>query len=78
MIKDADMPKVGMGIAVVILILNILLPGSGTLVASCYATDPKIKNRLMIQGILSFLLCVCLIGWILSILFGVRMVMLAH
>jgi len=50
----------------VIFIIDIILPGIGTLIAGCVGNHPKS----FIIGILQLILACLLIGWIWSIIWG--------
>lgn len=54
------------------LILNIIFPGTGTILNSCMAT--KFNATTFIVGILQFILAYILIGWIWSIWWGILIV----
>ncbi|KAF0984193.1 hypothetical protein FDP41_007370 [Naegleria fowleri] len=56
---------------IIILLLNIFLPGVGTLVAGCVTSKKKKVKFCIIFGLLQMLLSVVLIGWLWSIFWGV-------
>ena len=64
-----DVPALGNVWAYIILILNILLPGTGTMIASCLGDSNVNKTQLTI-GIIQLLTSVYLLGWIFSIYWG--------
>lgn len=51
-------------------IINIFLPGIGTLIAAAKAKNEKCLKFNVIVGILQFMLAMILIGWIWSIIWG--------
>ena len=67
-----DVPEVQIYIAYICLVLNILIPGTGTMAASCLGKDDDNggnKTQLLI-GFFQFLTAIYLIGWICSIYWG--------
>ena len=71
-----DVPYVSQVAAVIFAILNLILPGFGTMFASCSSTGPVSKTQLTI-GIIQFLTTYILIGWAWSIYWGYLIVMKA-
>lgn len=71
-----NVPKVSKPVAFVAGGMNVILPGWGTMVAACAASENVSKTQLTI-GILQFLTSWMLIGWILSIYWGYMIVMKA-
>ncbi|MES1912233.1 MAG: hypothetical protein MHM6MM_004544 [Cercozoa sp. M6MM] len=65
-IKTRRVPKVSETMGVICFILDIFLPGIGTLLAG--ATEGKTDT--MIIGVLQFFLAVFLVGWLWSIYWG--------
>jgi len=69
-------PKVNKCLAIFILILNIILPGFGTMLLGCCLPEGFTEEKgvvccsLVCTGILQLILTACLIGWIWSIAFG--------
>jgi hypothetical protein len=59
-------------IAIIVLLINIFLPGMGTIVASCY--DSNNKTKYVKYGIFQFLSAFLIIGWIWAILFSTRVI----
>ena len=66
-----DVPRVNNVVAVIAAILNLILPGFGTIVAACASqgNDTVSKTQLTI-GMVQFLTAFVLIGWFLSIYWG--------
>ncbi len=64
----AEIPSTSTVIAIVLLIINIFLPGVGTIVM---AFLDGFKLRTLIVGILQFVLTFVIIGWIWSIWWGI-------
>ncbi len=65
-------PVVSKDLAITVLILNIFIPGTGTLLLAC-TTDTHF-NHFMIVGLLQFLSAGLIIGWIWSIVYGIKIV----
>lgn len=65
-----DVPKVHKVVAVIVFCLNFVLPGFGTMVASCATKAETVPKTQIVIGILQFLTSFVIIGWILSILWG--------
>ena len=64
-------PKVDKMIAIVLLVVNIFLPGIGTIVAAIM-DGFDVKN--VIFGCLQFLLAALLIGWVWAIFWSILMI----
>ena len=56
-------------VAIVMCILNVLLPGVGTMIAAC-AGSGVVKKAQIVIGLLQFFTAYILIGWIWSIYWG--------
>ena len=54
------------------LVLNIVFPGTGTLLNSCMA--PKFNATTFIVGVLQIILAYVIIGWVWSIWWGILIV----
>jgi len=67
-----NIPQVSIGIAVLLLIVNIFLPGIGTLIISCI--NGKVYIEQIAVGILQFITAGIIIGWIWSIWWGILFV----
>ena len=61
--------KVESSMGIVILILNIIIPGLGTMLTACMAGD--FNCTVLLIGILQNFLAYFIIGWIWSILHGI-------
>jgi hypothetical protein len=55
--------------AVLMLVLNIILPGTGTMLNGCFG---RVCLDLLVIGFLQLLTAVLLVGWIWSIWYGIR------
>ena len=55
--------------ATICLVLNIFIPGSGTMINACFGQ--KCASG-FIYGICQFFLTILLIGWIWSIIYGIK------
>lgn len=67
------LPIVNPFLAVIILILNIVCPGIGTMCLACLG--PSCRGEHILVGLLQMILTVFLIGWIWSIMWGIFLVM---
>ena len=63
------LPTLNKVLAIVILVLNIILPGIGTII--CSLIGPKFELDNLLVGIVQLLLAVCIIGWVWSIWWGI-------
>ena len=72
----SDVPYVSKPVAIIAAILNFLLPGFGTVLAACMASDNVSKTQLCV-ALVQFLTSWILIGWIWSIYWGYLLVMKA-
>jgi hypothetical protein len=63
------LPQVNKVMGIVLLVLNIFLPGVGTLICACIG--PKFEADNIIVGLLQLLLSGCIIGWVWSIWWGI-------
>lgn len=52
---------------IIVLVMNVLLPGSGTFIAAGNMEE----RRLFVHGVLQVVLTVVLVGWLWSIVWGV-------
>ena len=59
-------------------ILNVVLPGSGTMLAACIADSPSWSKTQIFIGILQMLTAIYLIGWVWSIYWAYLLVLKAH
>jgi hypothetical protein len=55
--------------AVLMLVLNIILPGTGTMLNGCFG---RVCCDLIIIGFLQMITAILLVGWIWSIWYGIR------
>ena len=62
-------PRVSMFLAIISFALNIIMPGFGTIVASC-AVDDLVQKTQVAVGVLQFLTSVFIVGWIWAIWWG--------
>jgi len=65
-IKNCSVPTLDTNWGTGMLVVNILVPGCGTLVAGIKSE----RNTTMVIGVLQFILAFVLIGWIWSIYWG--------
>lgn len=57
--------------SVIALVLNIIIPGSGTALMAAMVPNNPNCNDMIIVALLQFVLAIVLIGWIWSIIWGV-------
>jgi hypothetical protein len=70
-IKDG-LPSLNPALAVILLIINIFLPGVGTMILGCINGGCDITH--IVVGILQFITAGIIIGWIWSIWWGILLV----
>ena len=51
------------GLALVILLLNLLWPGVGTIICACYFNNGYLKKHYLVAGIVQIFMAFILIGW---------------
>ena len=56
-------------LALVVLILNILAPGWGTMITACLG--PEFNAKVLVIGLVQLVLTCIIVGWIWSILHGI-------
>lgn len=72
-----NIPKVSMRMAIIILILNTIFPGMGTILLGCFLPHDFTNEEgvvccsMALVGLMQLILAILLIGWIWSIAFGV-------
>ena len=69
--NNADYPKLQVGLALAVLILNIFLPGIGTIVMGCVSNN---SGSWICIGICQMFLTFLIIGWIWAIITGIMCV----
>jgi len=55
--------------SIILLVLNIIWPGLGTAVMGCMVPEFLVPN--LIIALLQFVLTICVVGWVWSIIWGV-------
>ncbi|KAL9641609.1 hypothetical protein ABK040_013528 [Willaertia magna] len=65
-----NIPKVNEPWPLIILIVNIIFPGIGTIIAAFLEEDDDKMTFNAIFGLIQFITAICCIGWILSIFYG--------
>jgi hypothetical protein len=65
----ADIPVLSRGLAIFVLILNIILPPFGTVMLACVGTE--FKTSQLIVALLQLLTAGIIIGWIWAIWWGI-------
>ena len=72
-----DVPKVIKAVAVFFAILNVILPGFGTMFSACITTETEVSKAQIVIGLVQFFTSYIIIGWIASIYWGYLIVMKA-
>ena len=70
LLEDSTPRCEGMGL--IVLILNILFPGFGTIIAAFLTSEKEKMTSTLIVGILQFILASLLIGWLWAIWWGFK------
>ena len=70
LLEDSTPRCEGMGL--IVLILNILFPGFGTIIAAFLTPEKEKMTPTLIVGILQFILASLLIGWLWAIWWGFK------
>lgn len=73
----SDVPKVSPFCSYICAFMNVVLPGSGTILASCYSSSNYVSKTQIIIGLHQFITALLIIGWIWSIYWGYLIVMKA-
>lgn len=60
-------PVLEMPIAVAVLIVNVIVPGVGTIIGAIVG-----KHKMIARGILQFFLAIIIVGWIWGVVTGVQ------
>ena len=68
--KIKNVPKLSKPLAVFCCVINVILPGSGTITASCMTDEPKVSKVQIVVGVLQFLTSIVLIGYFWSWYWG--------
>ncbi|KAL9654616.1 hypothetical protein ABK040_006678 [Willaertia magna] len=68
LLEDSVVKVKGMGL--IILIVNILFPGIGTILAGIMTEEKEKSQSAIIVGVLQFILTSCFIGWLWAIYTG--------
>ena len=66
----SSLPRLGGVWPYVCFILNIILPGTGTMICSCVGYPEKWSKTQLIIGLVQMLTAVYIVGWIMSIYWG--------
>lgn len=59
-----------LSVAIITLIINIFLPGIGTLIASIFLSSASFRIQYFLKGICELMTCLFLIGWIFALYDG--------
>ncbi|KAL9641720.1 hypothetical protein ABK040_007398 [Willaertia magna] len=76
LIEDSNVKVKGMGL--IILIVNILFPGIGTILAGIMTEEKEKSSSAIIVGVLQFVLASCCIGWIWAIYSGIKIMQISE
>ena len=69
-----NVPKVNKIVAAISAVLNVILPGLGTILTACFDEENVSKTQISV-GVIQFFTSFVLIGWIWSIYWGYLIVM---
>ena len=69
-----DVPALHNIISYIVLALNVVLPGSGTVVAACMAERYVANKTQLIVGMFQLLTAIYLVGWAWSIYWGILII----
>ena len=64
--KVKNVPKLSKPLAIFCAVINVILPGFGTITASCLTSEEKVSKTQIYIGLLQFLTGVLIVGWIWS------------
>ena len=68
-------PKVHKFFAILFALINVILPGWGTMFAACFASvEETVSKSQVVIGLVQFLTSFALIGWLASIYWGYLLV----
>jgi hypothetical protein len=70
--NGCKIPVLSKTCAIIILIINIFIPGWGTMILGCYSDHHM--GYFILKGLLQFLLAGLIVGWVWSIITGVKVV----
>jgi len=72
-------PQITTFLAKIILVVNMLLPGIGTIAVSFY-NKSKTSNKaaFMSHGVIQLLTSLCLVGWIIAFAFSLQLIVFAN
>lgn len=65
-------------VAYLVLLINLILPGIGTMIASCYITDPLLKASFCCSGCYELFMCFLIIGWCFALCHSCMFIGAAH
>ncbi len=60
-------------IAITCLVMNVLLPGSGSILAGCLVSG-IFGRGLTLTGVAQFIMTICVVGWVWSIYTGIMLI----
>ena len=63
----SDVPKVAVFTSYICAFLNVVLPGSGTILSSCYSSSNYVSKTQIIIGLHQFVTALLIVGWAWSI-----------
>ena len=64
--KLKNVPKLAKPFAILCCILNVILPGTGTITAACMSTEQLISKTQVVVGLMQFLLSILIVGYFWS------------
>lgn len=64
-------------LAIIVLIINLVLPGIGTFIATARVTDRTYINFYCLSGLCQFLTFICIIGWVFALIHSITFISVA-
>lgn len=61
-------------LAIIVLIINIILPGIGTFIATAKVTDRTYISFYCFSGLCQFLTFICIIGWVFALIHSITFI----
>ena len=64
--KIKNVPKLTKPIAIFCAVINVILPGTGTITAACMTDEETVSKTQVVVGLMQFLLSILIVGYIWS------------
>lgn len=74
--NDFEIPKIepeyhiGPCLGLLILLCNIIIPGTGTFIACCKMKDPTLRSQLKCNGLCQLLTFPLFVGWVMALVYS--------